>query len=82
MGWNTTIMIQNDALGMIAADPQFGAKLSQAIASWEPGETVRIDVQGWKSLYVGAAMVIESHHSSDEVLVKVGGNRGVVVQVL
>ena len=31
MGYNTTVVILNDALGQIAKDPKFGEKLARAI---------------------------------------------------
>lgn len=74
MGYNTTVVVLNDALGEIESDPEFGRKLADAIKRVRPGmpETVRAGHHG------NAAMVVETHHASHDVTVIVGGNRGYV----
>ena len=73
MGLNTTIVILNDALGEIERDPSFGKKLTAAIrkrALTREVETISAGAQ------CNAAMIIETHHSSETALVAVGGNTG------
>jgi hypothetical protein len=78
MGFNTTVVVLNDALDQIANDPEFGKKLADAIRciGYRPGP---------HSLYVtagnhsNAASVVETHHSSMTVVVAVGGNYGSVL---
>jgi hypothetical protein len=76
MGYNTTVVILNDALDGIAKDPEFGKKLVAAILSVGCYKKP-IDVSAMG--YCNAATVIESHHADQDVYVKVGGNYGEVV---
>ncbi len=79
MGWNTTVVVMNDALGEIGKDPEFGARLKQAIMRDEfPATVPARDGEG--SGHANAATVIETHHADYDVLVRVGGNRGEVVR--
>ncbi len=77
MGWNTTVVVLNDALDQIEKDPQFGASLARAIrhmpVARHRGED-RIDVAAGN--HCNAACVIESHHADSTALVSVGGNLG------
>jgi molybdopterin biosynthesis enzyme MoaB len=76
MGYNTTIVVINDALNEIETDPEFGKKLAQAIRSMGYGNNDRIDVAAGN--HVNAAHVVESHHADSSVVVTVGGNLGLV----
>jgi len=71
MGFNTTVVVMNDAGDQIANDPTFGKKLAQAIRGMF-GDRGPIDVSAGNHL--NAATVIESHHADNTVLVAVGGN--------
>lgn len=79
MGFNTTVVVLNDALDDIEQDPNFGKNLAKAILKC--GSTS-------KQVYVpamnhgNAATVIESHHADYNFLIKVGGNQGKVVTEL
>lgn len=77
MGWNTTVVIMNDALGAIGNDPDFGKNLANAVckAVSKKDCPVRVGALGHST----AALVIETHHADVEVLVRVGGNQGNVV---
>jgi hypothetical protein len=77
MGYNTTVLVLNDALGLIRDDPEFGRKLYEAIL----GDRFPADVsaRNGRQVHTNAATVIETHHADYEVLVKIGGNMGVVV---
>ena len=73
MGWNTTIVVYNDALGDIEKDPQFGKNLAAAVSQAASGK--RIDIAAGS--HCNAAHVVESHHADSTVVVTVGGNIGI-----
>lgn len=75
MGYNTTVVVLNDAIGDIENDPEFGKKLAQAIKAFRPHVSNYVSA----GCHVNAAQVIESHHSSCDVIVSVGGNTGTVL---
>lgn len=75
MGFNTTIVVMNDALGEIRDDPGFGRRLHDAIVGIGGRE---VSAHGKVFIHANAAIVIETHHADHDVLVRVGGNRGVV----
>jgi len=77
MGYNTTVVIMNDALGAIGDDPDFGKHLRAAVlrAISKKDCPVHVGALGHST----AALVIETHHADFEVLVRVGGNHGNVV---
>lgn len=72
MGFNTTVVILNDAAHYIEDDPDFGKNLVHAMR--------RLDYDGDGNVPAGnhcnAAQVVETHHADGNVLVAVGGNRG------
>ena len=76
MGFNTTIVIYNDALNSIKEDKNFGATLYDAIMeNWRTKQNETFFTSfGHGSQTAG--QVIEQHHSSSEVLVEMGGNTG------
>ena len=70
MGFNTTVVVLNDALHQIAEDTEFGKKLSQAcLMAHHQGPQ---DVSAGN--HMNAATAIESHHASTLLPVLVGGN--------
>jgi hypothetical protein len=73
MGYNTTVVIMNDAMDEIEKDPEFGANLVKAVKR-------RLSNKGPLSVHAGshsnAATVIEVHHADMTKLVAVGGNYG------
>lgn len=79
MGYNTTVVILNDALGEIATDPEFGKRLADAIAQARRGKPVVVGAHGERDIHCNAALVVETHHADDEVTVIVGGNTARVV---
>lgn len=74
MGFNTTVVILNDALHEIEADPEFGKKLGAAIRELSPTPI-------WVAAghHGNAAVVVESHHADHLVVVEVGLNMGKVI---
>lgn len=83
MGWNTTIIIMNDALNLIEQDKDFGAKLASAVrGAVMPPEVRSRDIAAQApggGCYCNAASVVETHHMDEVVSVDVGGNTAVVV---
>jgi hypothetical protein len=69
MGFQSTLLIRNDCLHEIAADKDFGTKVSDAVS------------QGWGHFPVdissghcgNASTVVESHHSDGMVALVAGG---------
>lgn len=71
MGWNTTIVVHNDALGEIRDDPEFGKTLHDAVLHLQV-EKGPLAVRAGN--HVNAAEAIESHHADIIQLVAVGAN--------
>ena len=74
MGYNTTVVVMNDALDQIKNDPEFGRKLAEAVTGLSVPERRR-DVSAGN--HANAATVIETHHADQVHAIAVGGNRGV-----
>lgn len=78
MGFNSTIVVMNDALDQIRDDPEFGKKLYYAIL--ESGSGLKPNRQFVRAgNHMNAAMVIETHHADTAMIVAVGANGGRVV---
>jgi len=71
VGWNTTVVVMNDALNEIENDPDFGRKLKHAVNSLFV-RSGPIDVAA--GVMTGAARAIETHQSDMTSLLAVGGN--------
>lgn len=74
MGYNTSVIVMNDALSEIERDPDFGKKLSRACSAvFSPGRPRQnVSAMG----HINAATVIESHHADGMHLLAMGGNIG------
>lgn len=72
MGYNTTVMILNDALESIEKDPDFGKNLAAGVRRVTLGKPVDVFSKNGS-----AATVIETHHADGTSLVAVGGNDGI-----
>ncbi len=72
MGFNTTVVVLNDALGSIERDTTFGATLASAIKQAAIERPVHVHAGG----HGNAATVIESHHADTLIPVLIGGNKG------
>lgn len=78
MGYNSTIIVMNDALYEIANDPKFGTRLTRAIQSLsvvKNGQGVNISA----GMHCNAATAIESHHADGNAIIAVGGNCATVL---
>tara|TARA_Y100000310_G_scaffold317661_1_gene370764 strand:+ start:967 stop:1395 length:429 start_codon:yes stop_codon:yes gene_type:complete len=79
MGFNTTVVVLNDALHQIQEDPEFGKRLHKSIGELGGGSNVRnVDVPAihGNSVHCNAATVIETHHVDETTIIAVGGNMG------
>ena len=74
MGFNTAVLVLNDALNEIKSDPAFGANLTRAIimGKRDPGVSARSK----NVIYASAAEVISTGHSSQYQVCVFGGNTG------
>jgi len=79
MGFNTTMVIMNDALSTIRDDPQFGERLYDACVrvNQGPQDVAAHSTKG--GIDYNAATVIETHHADGEAIVAVGGNYGTLI---
>lgn len=73
MGYNTTLVILNDALHEIENDKEFGMKVAQA-ARRVSGYGHSLDIDSGN--HCNAATVVETHHADQIKLIAVGGNCG------
>lgn len=83
MGYNTTVMVLNDALGYIEKDPKFGENLAKAIYQKSGLRDKGVDVPAHayvdgepRGVHCNAATVIETHHADGTAIVAVGQNYG------
>ena len=78
MGWNTTVVVMNDALGDIEKDAEFGKKLVAAINGLslreERDKGINVSATNGNSISCNAATVIETHDNRSTAIVAVGGN--------
>lgn len=73
MGYNSTVIVLNDALHEIRNDAEFGKKVAEAISHLSV-DRKPIDI--WAGSHCNAATVIETHHADGIKLIAVGGNCG------
>ena len=81
MGYNSTLIVMNDALHEIANDPEFGHKLVRAIQSLSIADayTSRMGANISAGMHCNAATAIESHHADGNAIIAVGGNCATVL---
>jgi hypothetical protein len=77
VGFNTTIVIYNDALESIAGDPEFGKNLRNAVLRAISKSDCPVHLSAGT---FSAGVVVETHHADERVLVSVGENTGIVIK--
>lgn len=81
MGYNTTVIILNDAAHKIESDPAFPRNLHLGIM--KAGSRIGPRGDGQQTVSIGNHMngctVVETHHADQTVLVAVGGNHATPV---
>jgi len=76
MGWNTSVVLLNDALLNIEEDTSFGKNIAAACRSLHV-QKKSIDVRAGN--HCNAALVLETHHADHLIPILVGGNNGIVL---
>lgn len=80
MGYNTAVLILNDAIDMIAKDPKFGERLYEAVNTAYRGKQVDVPAHSYdadgnvRGIHCNAATVVESHHADGTTIVAFGQN--------
>jgi len=72
MGFNTSVIVLNDALHEIENDKDFGKKLGKAVRKLSLPHTYGIDISSGN--HANVATVIETHHADYTSLLACGGN--------
>jgi hypothetical protein len=76
MGFNTSLIVLNDAIDAIEKDPEFGKKVAEAVLQLPHHKRYRpnhgVDISS--GCNANAATVVETHHADYTVLLAVGGN--------
>ncbi len=74
MGYNTSVIVLNDALGEIENDKDFGKKIAAAVRKLNtlPDDARGIDISSGN--HCNAATVVEQHHADYTALLAFGGN--------
>jgi len=74
MGYNTSVVILNDALHELKIEPDLGRKIVDAIhAQWAEGKPMAVPGVG------NAIQIIKQTHMDDHVSILVGDNTGKVI---
>jgi hypothetical protein len=76
MGYNTSVLILNDALGSLREDKDFGDRLASAISGLSVNREKDVRIGN----HVNGCRVIETHHADNLVPILVGGNMGYVIE--
>jgi len=79
MGFNTTIVIHNDALGELKENPDIGKRLFHKILQAGTGRKEN-EVPRWQRSF-GPGFVVETHHADDTALIAVGGNDATILHM-
>jgi hypothetical protein len=64
MGFNTTVVVYNDALDAIKKDPEFGRKLSEACMAVNNPNATSSELSPSAGNHANAAIVVETHQNS------------------
>lgn len=80
MGWNTVVVVMNDALHDIAGDAQFGERLQRAVLGFSTqrrlGRDSCVSAHGERCVHVNAAEVVSQDHADCRQVVIVHRNTG------
>lgn len=80
MGWNTVVVVMNDALHDIAGDTQFGERLQRAVLGFSTSRRLGRDscvaAHGERCVHVNAAEVVSQDHADGHQVVIAHGNTG------
>lgn len=74
MGYNSTLVVYNDALDCISKDPNFGKKVKDAIMSLNSPISRQYISSG---MHHTAAIAIETHHADHLIVSAIGGNNAI-----
>lgn len=77
MGFNSTVIVMNDALHEIKSDPDFGKNLAHAIMMHGAGQGRHVDVGAGG--HANAASVVDCQHADVVSIIAMGGNHGTVM---
>ena len=77
MGFNSTVIVLNDALNEIEQDRGFGRKVAEAIRELDFSGNRHIDISS--GCHCNAASAVETHHADQTAVVSIGGNCGQVL---
>ena len=86
MGYNTSVIVMNDAVYQMKGDPEFGKNLANAISAVD-SQRVHAEMNDRPFFgtdvsignHVNGATVIETHHADGTSVVAFGGNRGIIL---
>lgn len=70
MGYNTPVLILNDAMHMLETDPKVGRKMYEAIGESYGGKGVSFGIGN----YCNGGYALPSMHADDVQVVAIGGN--------
>lgn len=82
MGFNTVVVVLNDAVGYIAEDPGWGERLTKAICAFstrkwrKESQTVAAYTPSGRGVFCNTAQVISQAHADGYQIVVAHGNTG------
>lgn len=84
MGYNTSLIVLNDAIDMIRDDPEFGRRIYDTVLKLgdprlHPRERDIAAHSSRGGVHCNAASVIETHHADTTTVVAFGGNSGTIL---
>jgi len=76
MGFNSTLIVMNDALEQIREDQNFGRKVAESINSLSASDR-QVTINSGD--HYNAATVVETHHADGLAVIVVGGNQAQIL---
>lgn len=85
MGYNTAIVVMNDALSVIKNDPKFGESLYNAVSQAHRGESIDVPAHTYRDgevrgVYCNAATVVSVAHADEPQVMVIKYNSGYVAK--